>query len=191
MPHPLGFHQRLFRRVREALLFHAFTSVFCIFALSRSLQQSGLGLWFMASLTLLVYVFVVFLSDRIRWILKAPRFQALGYGRPHLSGSVSGLKYDLLIRAGSMGFKSKRLATLRLELFTTGGRELLGPVVAATPLIPVRHFIYSNSIVLYFEFESQKLLDSGVTLYPDFPNTRVLEKQIELWAQVCRSNPTP
>ena len=189
MPHPIGIHQRLFRRVREDFLFHSFSAVCCLLALFWSSALAGSsGSWLMAGLILLVYVFVVLLPDRIRWILKAPRFQALGYGRPHLSGSVSGLNYDLLIRAGSMGFKSKSLAMMRIELFTREGRDLLGPLVAATPMSPVRHFIYPDSLVFYFEFESKKLPESGLTLYPDFPNTRVLENQIAAWAQVCKNH---
>jgi hypothetical protein len=143
----------------------------------------------MGVLIFLAYGLVVFLSDRIRWILKAPRFQALGYSSPRFTDIRSGLPYEILIRAGSMGLKSKSLAMMRIELFVQNGRELLGPLVATSAFTPVRHFIYPESIVLYFEFESKKLSESGLTIYPHFPNARILENQIETWALLCKNSP--
>ena len=189
MPHPIGIHRRLFRKVREDLLLHTVTGLLFIATLLRFFLLQGRRGESMAMIGLacLFYAFVALLPDRIRWILRAPRFQAKGYASAFELGILDGIAYERSLKAGITGLKSKGLAILRIELFLPGKRSLLGPLASATPLIPARHFIYPESIVFYFEFEPKRLSESGVSAYPDLPNARQLEDYLARWVQAGRT----
>jgi len=187
MPHPLGILKRLSRKVREDFLFHSITSAALAGALYRAVQlpASPRSRLFDGACALFLYVFVVILPDQIRWTLQAPRFQALGYGRRKILGKSGAVPYEISLGAGVSGFKSKGLALVRVEIFTPGKRNLLGPVAAAAPLIPARHYLYRNSIVLYFEFSPERLPESGITTYRNLPNLRTLEEYIAAWTHAA------
>ncbi|NDG84542.1 MAG: hypothetical protein EBX52_05820 [Proteobacteria bacterium] len=187
MPHLPGMLKRLSRKVHEDFLFHSMTLIALAAALYRAFHtQPSFSLRIIqAGFALILYAFVVILPDRIRWILRAPRFHALGYGERKILGKSGDTPYEISLESGVSGFKSKGQAVMRVEIFAPGNRRLLGTLAGATPLLPVRHHLYRNSIVLHFKFEPERLPETGFTTYQGLPNFRTLKEYISAWTHAA------
>ena len=139
-------------------------------------------------LLLCLLIALLYFTDQIRWLFLASRFYALGYASQTTAFQIDGTEFLVSIRPGTKA-RTGGVAVLRVEIFVSEARTQLGRIVAATSLVPIRHFIYENSIVLYFEFEAARNESLAFTSYEGLPSEPLLKKQLEHWTlKKCNSN---
>ena len=133
-------------------------------------------------LLLCLLIALLYFTDQVRWLFLASRFYALGYASQTMAFEIDETEFLVSLKPGTKA-RTGGMALLRIEVFIPEARTLLGPLVAATTLVPVRHFIYENSVVLYFEFEASRNESLAFTSYEGLPSAPLLKRQLEIWSK--------